>query len=201
LILCTAEAQKSEKQAATGTQVWILTSILPEKYRSPTIIPAQDPAYVGLYTFIIATILLMGGTLPEPKLERYLQRTNADTTTPVDKTDKLLQRLIKEQYIVKIKDTSSGEEMVEYRVGPRGKVEIDKEGVAALVRSVYGYGVEGLEKKLQRSLELGDRAAAPAQGNGNENAEDESEAGPATQRRSTRRQPRDDDDDGSESEE
>jgi len=90
-----------------------------------------------------------------------LRRTNAETTTPVDKTDKLLQRLIKEGYIVKIKDNTSGEEMIEYKVGPRGMVEVGKEGVANFVRSVYGGEVDDLEKRLDRSLALGN-STAPA---------------------------------------
>ena len=113
---------------------------------------------MGLYTFIIATIYLAGGMLPEAKLERYLRRTNADQSTPVDKTDKLIQRLIKDGYIVRSKENSGGEELVNYMVGPRGKVEVGEEGVAGLVRTVYGQKAdEDLDKKLERSLGLGQR--------------------------------------------
>jgi len=160
-------AQKQEKQA-TNSNAWILTSTLPEKYRAASIIPPpkiptteHESAYVGLYTFIIATIYLAGGTLPEAKLERYLRRTNADQSTPIDKTDKLLQRLIKEGYIVRIKDSSTGEEVVEYKVGPRGKVEIGDEGVMNFVRTVYGSGTEDLEKRLERSLGFTNRRLPP----------------------------------------
>jgi melanoma-associated antigen len=92
-------------------------------------------------------------------LERYLKRANADTSTPVDKTDKLLNRMIKDGYIVRIKDSLNGDETVEYRVGPRGKVEVGAEGVAGLVRKVYGEdGTEELEKRLENTLGLGDGA-------------------------------------------
>jgi len=98
--------------------------------------------------------------LPEAKLDRYLRRTNADQSTPVDKTDKLLQRLIKEGYIVRIKENSGGEELVNYIVGPRGKVEVGEDGVAEFVRNVYGQKAdEELSKKLERSLGLGLRRA------------------------------------------
>lgn len=96
--------------------------------------------------------------LPEAKLERYLRRTNADHSTPVDKTDKLLQRLIKEGYIVRIKENTGGEELVSYMVGPRGKVEVGEDGVADFVRSVYGGKAdEDLDRKLDRSLGLNQR--------------------------------------------
>jgi hypothetical protein len=142
--------------------------MLPERYRVPEIMsPPRIPtsevesAYVGLYTFTIALISLSGGTLPEAKLERFLKRTNADQTTPVDKTDKLLARMVKEGYIVKIKDTSAGEELVDYMVGPRGKVEVGDEGVAGLVKTVYGDGaLPDLEKRIERSLGIGERRAA-----------------------------------------
>ena len=103
--------------------------------------------------------------MPEAKLERYLRRTNSDHSTPVDKTDKLLQRLIKEGYIVKIRDSSSGEELVDYMVGPRGKVEVGEDGVAGFVKRVYGQKAdEDLDKRLERSLDLGQRKPPAEQG-------------------------------------
>ncbi|KAI9737476.1 MAG: hypothetical protein M1834_009631 [Cirrosporium novae-zelandiae] len=166
-------AKKNEKASQT-TRAWILTSTLPEQYRTnPTIIaPPKVPSaitestYVALYTFIISLILLNDGSLPEAKLETYLKKTNSEQYTPIDKTDKLLIRLCKEGYIIRIRDTSSGEEKVEYRVGPRGKVEVGAEGVAGFVRKVYCKENEEaaeLEKKIQKSLGISDR---PSQVNG-----------------------------------
>ncbi len=140
-----------------------MTSVLPEKYRlhedvlTPPKVPTSqtEATYVGLYTFIISVISLSGGSIPESKLERYLQRTNAEFYTPIDKTDKLLQRLCKEGYLVKIKDSSSGDEVVEYMVGPRGKVEIGTNGVAGLVHTVYrDSAVDDLDARIERSLGL-----------------------------------------------
>lgn len=89
-------------------------------------------------------ISLNGGALSEQKLERYLARTNADTYTPIDRTDRFLARLCKEGYLVRTRENDGGEEVVEYMVGPRGKVEVGWGGVAGLVREVYGLG-GGLE--------------------------------------------------------
>lgn len=155
-------AQKSDK-ASTSSKAWILSSTLDERYRTnPSILtPTKAPSsttestYTAIYTFIVSLIALSGGTIAEAKLERHLKRANADQYTPIDKTERLLARLCREGYIVKNKDTSSGEEVIEYMVGPRGKVEIGDDGVAGLVRGVYGkedVEAEELEKRIERSL-------------------------------------------------
>jgi melanoma-associated antigen len=156
-----AAAQKSSSTSATKS--WILTSTLSPKYRDPAILlpprvptAAAESSYTALYTFIISLIFLSGGTLPSTKLERYLRRANADESTPVASTEKLIQRLCKDGYIVKIKDTSSGEEMIDYIVGPRGRVEVGEDGVKGLVTEVYGKGAdEDLARKVERSLAVG----------------------------------------------
>jgi len=139
----------------------------------------MESTYTGIYSFIIAVILLNGGALQESKLERYLKRMNADTYTPIDRTDKLLQRLCKEGYLIRNRDMDGGEEIIEYMVGPRGKMEVGIQGVAGLVREVYGRAeaedmtalerdrMEEFEQRLARSL--GMRTAERAE------AEDENE--------------------------
>ena len=72
-------------------------------------------------------------------------------------TEKLLQKLAKEGYLEKRRDTSSGEEIIEWVVGPRGKIEVGERGVQGFVRAVYGRSGEDdeeLERKLERSLGL-----------------------------------------------
>ena len=163
LKLISKAAQKTDKPSSTNKS-WILTSILPAKFRTPSILqPTKAPStttestYTALYTFIIAVIALNGGTLGDQKLERYLVRMNADQYTPIDKTEKLLQRMCKEGYIVKTREMDGGEEIIEYMVGPRGKVEVGSGGVAELAREVYGLAEgteerEEFEVKLRRSL-------------------------------------------------
>ena len=72
-------------------------------------------------------------------------------------TEKLLQKLAKEGYLEKRRDTSSGEEIIEWVIGPRGKVEVGEKGVQGFVRAVYGASGqddEELERMLERSLGL-----------------------------------------------
>ncbi|KAJ5709994.1 hypothetical protein N7493_009586 [Penicillium malachiteum] len=139
-------AQRTEKPSSSNKS-WVLTTTLPPKYRVPSILtPTKAPStyvestYTAIYTFIISVIALNGGTLAEQKLERYLGRVNADQQTPLEKTDKLIQRLCKDGYIVRTKEVDGGEEVIEFMVGPRGKIEVGSGGVAALAREVYGYG-------------------------------------------------------------
>ncbi|KAF2092017.1 MAGE-domain-containing protein [Saccharata proteae CBS 121410] len=152
-------AQKNEKQA-TSSSSWVLVSTLPKAFKHPAIInppkapsTALESSYVGIYTFIITVIVLSGGELHESKLERLLRRMQADVSTPVGKTDQVINRLCKDGYIVKVKDSSSGAEEVKFVIGPRGKVEVGADGAAGMVRAVYGDAAdEDLERRLNRSL-------------------------------------------------
>ncbi|RDW93296.1 MAGE domain-containing protein [Aspergillus mulundensis] len=194
-------AQKVERPSSTNKS-WILTSTLPSKYRKQDILrPTRGPAessYTGLYTFIIAVILLNGGTLPEQKLERYLSRMNADSYTPVDRTDRLLQRLCKEGYLIKSREMDGGDEVIDYMVGPRGKVEVGTRGVAGLVREVYGRQamveddditpaerekIEEFEFRLARSLGVKKSNGGAAEGAQDGDAENAGGSRPTQRRR------------------
>lgn len=73
-----------------------------------------------------------------------------------EKTEKVLKRMEREGYIVKVRERDGGgEESIDYVVGPRGKAEVGERGVAGVVRKVYGkkdVEADELEKKLVRSL-------------------------------------------------
>ncbi|KAI9817621.1 MAG: hypothetical protein M1832_004625 [Thelocarpon impressellum] len=153
-------AQRTDK-ASTTSKVWVLTSVLPDKYRlderivPPPKVPTSETeaTYVGLYTFLISVIYMSGGSISESKLERYMKRTNADQHTPIDRTEKLLLRLCKEGYLVKVRDTSGGDEIVEYMVGPRGKIEVGVDGVVGVAKTVYGdMASDDIEDKVRRSM-------------------------------------------------
>lgn len=151
-------AVAAESQNKSSNQ-WVLSNALPAAFRTPEVMPPPriptsetESAYVGLYTMIISLITLSGGTLSEGKLDRFLKRMNAQTATPIGYTEEVLKRMVKDGYIVKVKDTS-GEEVTDYYVGPRGKVEVGEESIANLVRKVYaGSNVQDLEQRLSRSL-------------------------------------------------
>jgi hypothetical protein len=156
----------------------VLQTILPEQYRIPDIMGPSRPvprdeisvedSYVGLYTMTIALITISGGMIPEGKLDRAFRRMNADNSTPMGSKDKTFALMVKDGYIVRIKDTSSGEETVEYIVGPRGKVEVGREGFTNFVRMMYGedHDQEDLEKRIERTLNVAEAfnsSGAPAE--------------------------------------
>ncbi|KAB8237897.1 MAGE-domain-containing protein [Aspergillus alliaceus] len=196
-------AQKVEKPSSTNKS-WIVTSTLPAAYRKPGILPPTkapwESTYTGLYSFIISVIMLNGGALPEQKLDRYLARMNAETYTPIDRTDRFLQRLCKEGYLVRMREMDGGEEVIEYMVGPRGKVEVGPQGVAGLVREVYGRQavvedgdttvaereqMDGFEMRLARSLGIQGPERREEQ-----NANEDAEEGETQERRQSQRRTR-----------
>jgi hypothetical protein len=103
--------------------------------------------------------------LNDNKMERYLKRMHLDDTTPVEGYDKpaiLLKRLERDGYVVRVKETGpSGEEDISWILGSRAKVEIGDGGVSGLTKAVYnqpeGAELEELEKRIGRSLGVGDR--------------------------------------------
>lgn len=155
----------------------MLQTILPEQYRIPEIIgPSrplteddinQEDSYVGLYTATIALIIIAGGKIAEGKLDRALRRMNADQSTPMGSKDKTIALMVKDGYIASVKE----EESVDYIIGPRGKMEVGRDGFANLIRKMYGGedDQDELEKRIERTLNVaeafnssGTPAAAPA---------------------------------------
>lgn len=178
-------AQRAEKPSANTNKQWIVQSTLPAEYRCPKILTpakvqssATESEYTAIYTLVISVIMLNGGSLPEERLERYLRRVNADNYTPIDSTAKTLERMCREKYIVRNRETDGGEELVEYSVGPRGKMEVGPIGVAGLVREVYGRHQSGgeengdeernrdFEDRLRRSLGFRTRGVTGGEENG-----------------------------------
>ena len=121
---------------------------------------------------IISLISLFGqdGRLSEAKLDNYLKRMNVDINMPMDRTEATLQKMIRQGYLVKIKESNNGDEIVDWMVGPRGKVEVGNNGVKGLVEEVYGNDApEDLAERIRSSLGLkrargeGEEAAASAE--------------------------------------
>jgi len=148
-------AQTADKPSASSKS-YILTSTLGEQYKSPAIIQPhgfKQQTYDGFVTFVTAVIYLNGRTLPAYKLARYLARLNAEEWMPLDCTEKILQLMMKQGYIIRIKDNEGDETSYDYHLGPRAKVEIGPEGVLSLIKTVYGdEQIEDLEAKFKRNV-------------------------------------------------
>ncbi|KAH7409632.1 MAGE family-domain-containing protein [Cadophora sp. MPI-SDFR-AT-0126] len=178
-----------EKRAALKTKGnskptanYILTTILPPEYRTPEIMPASnigsqhnEAAYMGLCTTIVSIIALSpNDAIPDHKLHQYFERLSLDRHTGLGTTEALLTRMIKDQYIYKTVEKTADDETIDWRVGPRGKVEIGNKGVQGLVNEVYGETApEDLDQRLQRSLGIEARKVRDDDDEGGEDEEEE----------------------------
>ena len=152
---------------------------------------------MGLYTFVVSVISLSeGARCSETKLERALRRVNAGEFVGGEKTERVLKRMEREGYVVKVREREAGgEESVEWVVGPRGRVEVGEVGVAGLVRGVYkggrGEDVEDLERRLEKSLGVGRvggrRDEEEGEGRGDEGGREEDGGGRREGRRASAR--------------
>lgn len=184
-----AQRAGTQSQASSSNTAYILTSTLPAQYRVPNILPpakipttAAEASYVGLTTFILSLIYLSpSSSISEARLEKHLKRMNAESyAIGGEKTETILKRMIKEGYIIRVRERDGGgEETVDFMIGPRGKAEVGERGIAGLVRKVYGKKdaeADELEKRLVRSL--GDVVLQKKRAGGEEmnDGEDEDEA-------------------------
>ncbi|KAH6992557.1 MAGE family-domain-containing protein [Fusarium venenatum] len=160
------QAMKSNSQPKLGSGSYILTSTLPEAYRSAAILgpsktpsPDDEATYAGFYTLIITLISLSGGELSEQKLRRHLQRMNADQNVSMDKTEAILKKMERQGYVIKRVERpplgQDGEHIITWHVGPRGKEEVGLGGVMGMTREIYGESWnEEMEEKLRASLNI-----------------------------------------------
>lgn len=184
-------ALKANSQPKAGSGTYILTSILPKEYRTGTILPPSktprpdaEASYAGFYTFVTSIIMLSGGEISEQKLRRYLARMNADQNVADDKTENIFLRMQKQGYIIKkVEKVTGGEdENVSWLVGPRGKEEIGIEGVAGMVKEVYGGSTPELDERIAASLGIGNQAADENAQDGEEENEESRIREPAGER-------------------
>ncbi|KAF3062091.1 Non-structural maintenance of chromosome element 3 [Daldinia childiae] len=155
-----ANARKAASQSTASSRQYILVSTLPPGYKSQSIIApsripstSEEAAYVGFYTMVISLIVLNGGELSDTKLRRYLTRLNASQNLPMDKTDNVLQKIVRQGYVDKVVEKSDGDEdAVTWCIGSRGRVEVPPESIAAVITEVWGELPDDFHTKLQRSL-------------------------------------------------
>jgi melanoma-associated antigen len=165
-VLTLTAAKRSEKASGpSSTNSYVLVTVLPNRYRIPSILcPPETPAnkldkqFTAVCTIAVSLIYLSGGLISENRLDHILfQKMNISNTLAAQ----TMQRMIKDGYITKITDNSSGQESIEYIVGPRGKIQIGEQGVKGFVSGVWGEDEAEngeLDEQLNRALKL---AAGP----------------------------------------
>ncbi|PFH56093.1 hypothetical protein XA68_17077 [Ophiocordyceps unilateralis] len=170
------QAMKSASQTRTGSGAYILTSTLPESYRSAAVLrPSKTPGeeeeatYAAFYTMVLTFIWLNAGELSDQKLRRYLMRLNADQNVAEEKTEMTLKRMEKQGYVVKRVERPpvghDGDQLTTWHVGPRAKEEVGLDGVMGMIREVYGSDWSpDMDTKLHLSLGLKSRSTAAGRG-------------------------------------
>lgn len=150
---------------------------------------AEEAAYIGLCTFIVTVISLSPqASVSDAKLMSYLARVNADDHMPTGKRDDVLAKMARQGYIFKVTERNEDNETVDWRVGPRGKIEIGNKGIQGLVNEVYGEAPpEDLEKRLRRSLRLEVVRAADSDEDAEEEPHPDEDAEPTRQTSGKRR--------------
>lgn len=126
---------------AQSNKSWILCSILDPKYTNlvsqiPTI---KEGVFSGIIMIVLSLIIMNGGTISDELLIKYLSQLQMDNNTPIGNIDKALKEMVKKGYLEKIKDdiTSMNEEKgYTYFLGPRGKTEIDPEGLTTFIQKI-----------------------------------------------------------------
>lgn len=103
---------------------------------------------------IVSIIALStSGTINEAQLDRNLERLDANINMPTGPREVVLKKMEKQGYIVRSREQNTDDPVIEYRLGPRAKLEIGTEGVMRFVKEVYGDDApEDLEQRLYRSL-------------------------------------------------
>ncbi|KAH8654562.1 MAGE family-domain-containing protein [Tricladium varicosporioides] len=158
-----AAAKSKSGGSSKPTSSYIVVTTLPPAYRIPEIIAPSlsgsdedEAVYVGLCTVIVSYISMSPeGSLPDHKFMKMLSRLNIEHNTPLDKTEIVLKKMIAQGYIYKDVDRSADEETIDWRVGPRGKVEIGNRAIQGFVKQVYGDDApEDLDKRIYRSLNM-----------------------------------------------
>ena len=112
----------------------------------------EEASYIGLCTILVSIVALSTeGVMSQRLLDRNLHRLEGDMSK--EAKDALLKKMEKQCYIYRTVEKTPDDEITEYRVGPRGKVEIGNRGVMAFVKEVYGDDAPpDLEERMHRSL-------------------------------------------------
>ncbi|KAK9379506.1 MAGE family-domain-containing protein [Kockiozyma suomiensis] len=137
------------KKPNTNTnKLYTVTSVLDPAYRGLECLKPNaqgDRIYNGLVVAICSLLLLHGGRLHDVELIKSLRILRIGTFTPYndERTNELLNLMIKHQYLEREKDADSeqlGTEDVSftYYVGPRARIELPEQAIADFVVRVYG---------------------------------------------------------------
>uniref|UniRef100_A0A1D1Z808 Melanoma-associated antigen G1 n=1 Tax=Anthurium amnicola TaxID=1678845 RepID=A0A1D1Z808_9ARAE len=141
------------------TKSYVLKNILPQEYRETDIISWErnNEDVMGLLTVILSLIHVNGRVLSDDQLTHYFRRLHLVDNDKFD-LEKLLSTFVKQGYLDRQKTNradqsqNSEKDPLEYRWGPRAKIEISENNLIRFIRALFGDDAPpDLDKQIERS--------------------------------------------------
>ncbi|KAG4306235.1 hypothetical protein PORY_000223 [Pneumocystis oryctolagi] len=134
---------------------WMLCSILDSKYSEliyhiPTM---KECTFSGIIMIILSIVIMNGGMISEELLIKYLSDLHINNDTSIGSLDKTLKEIVKKGYLEKIKDEITSINKTEnytYFLGPRGKIEIDQERLAAFIGKIQNDTSQNFKEIIEK---------------------------------------------------
>ncbi|RHZ56349.1 hypothetical protein Glove_402g46 [Diversispora epigaea] len=158
----TSARRRVTKKENASAKSFMLRNTLPKKLREVNLInwdKNQELEKMGLLTVILSLIHVNGRILSDDQLNHYFRRLRLGDE-PLN-TTKLIATFIKQGYLNKQKVTAiensrtSEKDPVEYRWGPRAKIEFSESSICDFIKGVYGDdALPDLPKQIERASGL-----------------------------------------------
>lgn len=147
-----------EKQGQR-TDVYVLTSVLPEKYRRMVSLH-REPAKLGFLAVVVGCVYLAGGEISEDELGGVLEPFNVSlkegggADEQLGRVAELMEDLRKQKYLVKAQLDDDNRTAV-WSLGPRARVELPPSALADLalqMAQAVDQEAPGLADKVKKSF-------------------------------------------------
>ncbi|KAI9594706.1 MAGE family-domain-containing protein [Syncephalis fuscata] len=142
----------------TSSNTFILRSILPKELRRENLIDwREDTAFYGFTLTVLSLIYVNERRLTEDQLRPLLKRLGVtDRTHPqLESLDAALLRMSKIKYLDRLvigPDSQAEPSAIEYRWGPRAKVEVAEEELIDFITEIFGeQAPAGLAESAKRA--------------------------------------------------
>lgn len=155
----TGGARKPVNNKEKTLKTYVLKNVLPQEYKETDIINwgKNEQDIMGLLTVILSLIHVNGRVLSNDQLTHYFRRLYLDGNDKFD-LEKLLSTFVKQGYLDRQKTSgtdqsqNSEQDPLEYRWGPRAKIEMPENNLIKFIRALFGHDVPpDFDKQIERS--------------------------------------------------
>ncbi|KAJ3342947.1 Melanoma-associated antigen F1 [Gonapodya sp. JEL0774] len=113
----------------------------------------QENIATGILMLVLALVYVNRGTESEANILRILAQLNLTENIPTMNisVEKFLEQLAKDGHLDRLQRVEGDKPVVEYKWGPRAKVEVDEEGIVAFIRDFYPEDrLQAVQKQLEK---------------------------------------------------